>query len=256
MEEKHFRDDQTFMLIRFGSKDRLESLQKGCLYMKKLQYFIDLEKNNPTSSGGQGDKFEGQSVMYNPTIEIRNYYTKGLVYRGPVEVSATSFGYEKFPVFCMFMLDSKNLTDKKLEHGKLIRSYQFSKEQADRIANELGEYALMFSDADEFIRRVKSGLKISDVGQYTRGRVRYYRPNDFDYYKDICDNHLNAAYWKREDFAFQQEFRLLIHKEVPDHLRVNIGDISDISQLLKAKELLNSQIDIAFDVRDGDDFHV
>ena len=44
MEEKHFRDDQTFMLIRFGSKDRLESLQKGCLYMKNLQYFIDLEK--------------------------------------------------------------------------------------------------------------------------------------------------------------------------------------------------------------------
>ena len=72
----------------------------------------------------------------------------------------------------------------------------------------------------------------------------------------IYDNHLNAAYWKREDFAFQQEFRLLIHKEVPDHLQVNIGDISDISQLLKAKDLLNSQIDIAFDVWDGDDFHV
>lgn len=52
MEEKHFRDDPTFMLIRFGKKDRLESLQKGCLYMKNLQYFIDLEKNDPASSGG------------------------------------------------------------------------------------------------------------------------------------------------------------------------------------------------------------
>lgn len=255
MEEKHFRDDQTFMLIRFGSKDRLESLQKGCLYMKNLQYFINLEKNNPASGGGQGDKFEGQSVMYNPTVEIRDYHTKTLVYRGPVEVSAISFGYEKYPVFCMFVLDSRNLVDKKFENGRLIRSYQFTKEQVDRIANEFGEYALMISNADEFISRIKSGLRISDVGQYTRGRVRYYRPNDFDYSKDICDNHLNAAYWKRESFAFQQEFRILIHKEVSDHLQVDIGDISDISQLLKAKDLLNSQINIVFDVQDGDDLH-
>ena len=256
MEGRHFQDDPVFMLIRFGRKDRLESLQKGYLYMKNLLYFINLEKSNPTDSGGQGDMFEGQSVMYNPTIEIRDYHTKALVYRGAVDLTATSFGYEKYPVLCMFMLDFRNLVDRKIEGGKLIRSYRFTEEQVERVAKEFGEYALMISNADEFVLRVKNGLKENGVTQYTRGRVQYYRPNDFYYSKDVCDNPLNATYWKRENFAFQQEFRILIHKEVPDHLRVNIGDISDISQLLKAKDLLNSQIDIAFNVQDGDDLHV
>jgi len=255
MEKKHFQDDYMFMLIKFGSKNRLENLQKGCLYMKYLQHFIELEKNNPTGSGGQGDMFEGQSIMYNPTVEIRDYHTKDLVYRGPVELSATSFGYEKYPVFCMFMLDSRNLVDKKIEGGKLIKSYQFTNEQVDLISKKFGDYALMIFNTDEFVRRVKSGLESRGVVQCTRGQVQYYGPNDFDYFEDIHNNFLRAAFWKRKKFAFQQEFRILAHIEVPDHLETNIGDIYDISQLLKTKDLLNSQIDIAFNVQNGADTH-
>lgn len=120
VEEKHFQDDPILMLIRFGSRERLEALQKGHLYMKNLLYFINLEKSDPTASGGQGDIFEGQSVMYNPIVEIRDYDTQALIYRGTVEHTATSFGYEKYPMLCMFTLDSRNLVDKKLEGSKLI----------------------------------------------------------------------------------------------------------------------------------------
>lgn len=122
------------------------------------------------------------------------------------------------------------------------------------MAKEFGDHALMFFDADEFIRRIEKGLKAEGSTHYTSKIVQYYRPNDFAYFKDVHENLLNVAFWKRESFAFQQEFRILIHKEVTDHLRVNIGDISDISKLFRTEDLLNSQISIVFDVQDGDDF--
>ena len=249
------QDDNLFMLMKFGSRDRLESLQKGCLYIKNLQYFIDLEKNNPLGSGGQGDMFEGQSVTYNSIVEIRDYHTQTLVYRGPAEYPATSFGYEKYPVFCMFMLDSRNLVNIKVDSNKLIRSYRFTNEQRSRIAKDFGNYVLMISDADEFVRRIKKGLGVSGIARYTKGRVQYYKPNDFNNFKDICNNSINAAFWKRREYSFQQEFRILVHKEVDDHLQADIGDISDISQLIRAKDVLNSQIDIILDVPNGGEFY-
>lgn len=255
MEEKHAQNGFPFILIKFGHKERLEDLQKGCLYMKNLLYFIGLEKGNPTDGGGQGDMFEGQFVMYNPTVEIRNFHTKSLAYRGSANFSATGYGYEKYPVFCMFMVDSRNFVDKQIDGNKLKRSYQFTTEQVDRIAKEFGDYALMVFDADEFIHRIKNGLAVAGVTKYTKGKVRYYGPNDFDYFKDIHTDSLGAAFWKRESFAFQQEYRILAHKKVPDHLEINIGDIGDISQLLKAKDLLNSQIDIIFNIQNGADAH-
>lgn len=247
MNEKQFQDDSMFMLMKFGTKERLESLQKGSLYMKNLLYFINLEKNNPTSNEGQGDMFEGQSVIYNPIVEIRDYHTKTLVYRGSAELSATSFGYENYPVFCMFMLDSRNLVNKKIEDGKVIRSYQFTNEQAERIAREFGDHALVLFNTAEFIRRVENRLKADDI-EYVENRVQYYEPNDFDYFKDTHSDSLSAAFWKRRSYSFQQEFRILLHKRVNDHLRISIGDISDISQIFKATDLLNSQIDTTLDI--------
>lgn len=253
MEEKNYQDDGSFLLIKFGSKDRLESLQKGCLYMKNLQYFIDLEKENLANSGGQGDMFEGQLVQNDITVVVRDPITHAMLAQTKAEFTTVGFGYQKYPVFCIFMLDSRNLVGQKIEGDKFIRSHQFTAEQVNRIRSEFGDHALMIRNYPEFIQRVEDGLNAADVVQYTKGYVQYYEPKDLDYIKDTHSNHLKVAFWKRKDYAFQQEFRILPHKKVDDHLSINIGDISDISQFFKTQDLLNSQIDFVFDVQNGVD---
>ena len=51
------------MLMKFGSEENLKRLQKGQLYMKNLQYYVDLEK--ATDDEDVGDKYDakGKSGM-------------------------------------------------------------------------------------------------------------------------------------------------------------------------------------------------
>jgi len=248
MKEKYIQNDNVSMLIKFGAKENLESLQKGCLYMNNLLYFIGLEKESSIDSDGQGDMYEGQLIRHDVTVVLCDPDTQKTLAQMDAKMSATDFGYQRYPVFCMFTLDSRNLVAEKTEEGKLTKSYRFTEEQVAHILKNFGDHALMISNADEFICRVKNGFKANNIPAWITGLVQYYEPNDFNYLKDVFNDHFGATFWKRKKFAFQQEFRILALKKVDKFLQVDVGDIGDISTLLRTKELLNCQIDIVFDV--------
>ena len=52
--EKKTIENGWSMLMKFGSEENLKKLQKGQLYMKNLQYYVDLEK--ATDDEDVGDK--------------------------------------------------------------------------------------------------------------------------------------------------------------------------------------------------------
>ena len=47
------------------------------------------------------------------------------------------------------------------------------------------------------------------------------------------------AFIKREKYGYQSEFRYMVKKEVENHLKLQIEDISDISEIVPIKTLLN-----------------
>ena len=49
--------EKFFLLMKFVSRKNLEMLQQGKVYMKNLQYYIDLE--TATEDEDVGDKFDG-----------------------------------------------------------------------------------------------------------------------------------------------------------------------------------------------------
>ena len=58
----------------------------------------------------------------------------------------------------------------------------------------------------------------------------------------------NIAFWKRESYKEQQEFRIVIPKEncAKDHIELDIGDISDISKMFSTEQVLSSKIHKVF----------
>ena len=48
---------------------------------------------------------------------------------------------------------------------------------------------------------------------------------------------------------YQQEYRLVAHTEVDDYLCVEIGDISDITEIMKTEQLLNTYLEVTFSVK-------
>lgn len=92
------------ILIKFGTKQNLLSLQQGTLYMKNLKYFNELE-----NSTGKADPYDGKlSMPGNFTVELSKPENDTSIPIGIAGRITFSLRYEKHPIFCMFSYDSRN----------------------------------------------------------------------------------------------------------------------------------------------------
>lgn len=244
MSEKTVKDGWS-MLMKFGAEENLKKLRAGQLYMKNLKYYVDLEKT--TDDKDVGDKYDGQMVLQDVKISMYTVDTHEFIAQLDTPSASMNLGYLKCPVFCMFMFDYRNHVDEHLNGDNLTIKYQFTKEQLEKMPN-FGDSVLIIKNGNEFVRRVKEGLLKAGYG-FTRDFVQYYGFNNIEHLKQVQKNNSRIAFWKRDKYSYQQEYRFLIHDFVDDYLSVEIGDISDISALLKTKELLNTYIKIQFKVK-------
>ncbi len=230
------------MLMKFGSEENLKKLQAGQLYMKNLKYYVGLEKT--TDDEVVGDKYDGQMVLQDVKIYINTVDTDEFIAQFDAPTVSMNLGYLDRPVFCMFMFDYRNHVEKQLDGDTLTVKYLFTEEQLEKIPS-FGDSVLIIKNGDEFISRVKKGLLDAGYG-FTRDHVQYYGFNNIEHLKQVQKDNSRIAFWKRDKYTYQQEYRFLVHDSVDDFLSVNIGDISDITDLRKTEELLNTCFKMTF----------
>ena len=245
MEDKTVKDGLS-MLMKFGSENNLRKLQAGQLYMKNLKYYVDLEKT--TDDEDVGDKYDGQMMLQDVKISMYTVDTHEFIAQFDAPSASMNLGYLECPVFCMFMFDYRNHVEENLEGENLTVKYQFTEEQLKKMPN-FGDSVLIIKNGDEFVNRVKKGLLEAGYG-FSRDHVQYYAFNNVEHLKQIQSDNSRIAFWKRDKYSYQQEYRFLIHDFVDDYLSVDIGDISDITQLLRTEELLNTYLEITFKVKE------
>ncbi|MBR2498747.1 MAG: hypothetical protein IKB67_03445 [Clostridia bacterium] len=227
------------LLIKFGSKQNIQKLQSGQFYMKRLKYYVDLEKN--TSDEMVGDQYDGQMMLKDVKFTLYTCDTNEYVGQLHAPISSFNLGYLNNPVFCMYMLDYRNYLSKEIHDGLLHIKYGFSKEQSTKI-KDFGESALVVTNTNEFFKRIENTFKKRGI-DYFRDLVSYYDYNNIQQLKEIQANNPRIAFWKRQKYAFQQEYRFFAHTEVEDNLTLDIGDVSDISQVLPTEQLLNTYLE-------------
>ena len=245
MKEKTIQDGWS-LLMKFGSEENLKKLQAGQLYMKNLKYYVDLEKT--TDDEDVGDKYDGQMVLQDIKINMYTVDTNKFIAQFNAPTASLDLGYSQCPVFCMFMFDYRNHVEEHLDGENLTVKYQFTEEQLKKMPN-FGDSVLIIKNGDEFVNRVKKGLLNAGYG-FTRDHVQYYAFNNVEHLKQVQKDNSRIAFWKRDKYSYQQEYRFLVHDFVDDYLSVDIGDISDITQLLRTEELLNTYLEITFKVKE------
>lgn len=215
-----------FPIIKFQSKERLESLQKGLIYANKLKYYRDLEKQ--TGDATIGDSFDGLFHINEGKIKLINTDEEIDLNDQLIETSASN-DY----VFCMFGIPEQTV------------HFQFSEEQRTHMKS-FGDSALIILDSKAFIERVTEAAKAQG---YTAllGRVNYIDANN-DYanvFLSMQEDIRNVALWKRNMYEYQKECRFIFSpgKADVDHLELQIGDISDISVIVPAENALTAVVD-------------
>ena len=201
-----------FALLKIGKKEHIESFQKGEMYFNTLQYFRYLEEEQ---SNCQGDKYEGYSELFQPdmgTLEINGKEIKDI--SGPIMIS---LGLENQKnIFCMYSI----IFEKEKREVLKINPKNFS----------FGEYSLIVRDVDEFLRRV---CRACDGRELEYGFVEYVDINKF--------HGQYGPFKKPKKYSYQNELRFVLKNSSLKPFILKIGDISDITVIIKTSELNSTQ---------------
>ena len=206
---------EIIILIRFMKLDHVADFLSGKIRFGLAKYYREKYENEPT---GRYDKHE----LLVETRSVRHIEIEGMPpfenFQGRIYVHAT-YDSEIY-LLCMTAISLKDFD----ENGILSLNSKM---------NEFGDVAVLISDVGEFIKRLgaivypddKYGWHPDAVGKPC-GLVEYV---DFEKFEGAV-----SPFQKHLDYSYQKEWRFLLMPEsvTGDGHYVNIGDISDICQVI------------------------
>lgn len=210
-------------LYRFMKKEFAESFLKGNIYMSALGYFW--------SNG-----FDSQKDFNEGTVEMQapadSPFPQDLcsVISGSVRYRMEAYKYCN--LLCMVM-----------------HHYNIQKKQTERFDERMrdyGECAVRIFEVEEFLRRVTEKAKA--LGDYCLAGPMNYLPFDtVRNYVDCFDKMAPYAWQKEWRIAYIHDHERLKQLAAEDPLRtyeepftLNIGDISDIAEIVSAKDIFDT----------------
>ena len=215
-----------FPLIKFQSSANIASIRQGKIYMKTLKWYREHENENGDTI--VGDEYEALWPLREAEITFPD--TNEFI-KVSNETIHTTFSNDF--VFCMFGVCPPKT------------HFEYSETQKSELT-AFGDTALLITDKNEFIKRMIVAAKKENMKLYA-GFVRYYDPeaDNMNMILSLMDGMYNIAFWKRKRYSLQQEYRFLLHSPNTDkdHFILDIGDISDISIVMKTSSALNARIE-------------
>ena len=220
---KYMGEIKGFPLIKIKSREIIEKLRSGSFYMSSLKKYREMyEKYGDDTIG---DPNEGKLIIHDAVLKIDEL---GIEER--VTDHAVATVNENDFVFCMFGVNP-NKYDK----------FLFTEEQKQRLIG-FDDTALLITDVYEFARRIKNAAEKRNL-QIAGNFVNYYdeTANDIQIFIDlIAKGTENIVFHKTKKYEYQQEYRFTIqNKTGEDHLELDIGDISDISEVFTTEEIFS-----------------
>lgn len=221
--------------IKIKSSDVIKSIRSGNLWFTSLKYYRDLYENSEDDT--IGDKYEGKLIVNDfefISSEMPKYNTNGIV-----KQHAFSTVNQNDYVFCLFSV-----------HGgqQNINEFIFNDEQREKLLN-FGDTALIFKDFGKFSAKVKLAVQEKNY-ILSQNEVNYYDPtkNDNRTIDLLKKGMSNIVFHKTNKYEYQQEYRFTIPFEgkYSDDKKfltdINIGDISDITEVVPTEQLLGAII--------------
>lgn len=214
-----------FPLIKIQHREYIESLQSGCIYMNSLAYYR--KKYAETEDDTIGDPCEGKWVIHNGAL-----YSPATGEVRTLNSSALPTENENDYVFCMFSINPE-ISDK----------FLFNDEQKQKLI-DFGDTALIITDIPEFFQRIKRCV-ISEGISFDSNFVNYYDEKIDDIFRLESYSRKgikSVVFHKRKQYEYQQEYRFTV-PNIPgqDVVKLEIGDISDISIMISTSDLFNSE---------------
>lgn len=215
-----------FPLIRFNTREVIDITRKGNIRLTSLKKYRDMYKESADEV--IGDPYEGQLYIHSGQVTIFPSGEKRCISDGAIP----TINQDDF-VLCMFGINPNKQS-----------FIKFTEKQIKQLADRY-DTAMVITDVQEFGKRLFEAA--SNKGLVVRaGFVSYYNDKVDEGSKlvDLLSNGIeNIVFYKRNMYSYQQEFRFTISNQTgDDFLDLPIGDITDITEAISTKDIINSEI--------------
>jgi hypothetical protein len=207
------------ILFKFGKREHLQQFREGLLYMNTSAHFAVLEADAPRS-----DPLEGTTHIIQPrdirsmTLEVPALNLKTIILPTDLASAITSADEkDACNIFCMFAV--KYPVMGAFGPDADPRNYQF------------GDSFVVVMNTFEFLNRVQIGASVAGL----RRRTALVKYNDPKAYSGDT-----GPFWKSSNFAYQNEFRIIVTPTSTHVIELLIGDIHDITSPICPMTAVNS----------------
>jgi hypothetical protein len=239
-----------YCLIKiFKEEDEIHAnsfLQKGEMYCQTLKKFQEIEDGNL-----RGDKHESVSHWFQPddiVLKISiNHDLEGIPKEltiskndlaGPVFIKTTEYDFHN--IFCMYSIAVDDFEyEYTTEEDRLALADKIQEQlnnaiKIDENLSELGNFAVIITNVEEFISRIKKYAEAYRYKNY-HGLVGYYNEN---YYNGSFDGP-EAIFRKRDQYDWQKEYRFVfdINNIQMENKILEIGSLKDIGFITTVDQL-------------------
>lgn len=205
-------------LLKFTNKKWADLFVKGDIFANSIYNFRNIKDDI-----GRGDIFEGCYETVNKDDLDDNFFTAGL----SKDLKENIIGNVVF-------------IDEESKFIKVFSLYNLENNIIDERILEFGDTCVLIKDNKEFFDRISLSLKKFDINinHFLKDNVKYYAHDDITQFLD--------PFSKLKNFEWQREFRVIF---VPNDnisvfdtlpLKINIGDISDITEVYNAKKFVEN----------------
>lgn len=206
-----------------------EDILDGHLYLNSLSYYKEREQDDGKKDPNEGSWLLQRDIIIECTIN-------GHQFKDVKRVKSQDNLRDGDFLWCICIGHAGNLNENELTDDNLNDYRKQIGFPGQRMQEELNsEYTVLFFDGGELIERIVRACERKGYDcEY--GPVRYYDPEVDSVTKDII-------FSKTANFSYQQEFRFVVTGAPveDDHLRLDVGDLRDISVMMKT-EMVNSSL--------------
>lgn len=234
----HYRKDfmmsaTIFAFVKiFEEKEYAESFLRGELYMNTIRSFKEY-----TDKSGElrGDSYEGIIAIHQPNklsgIKINDVEISSSALASPILIHGDYLLNQN--VFCIYSLNSRGYDQFSAETLKDFKETL----QLHELCFGLGCYCVVILNASDFISRCEKAIRKLNL-QAKLALVDYFDEEEFHGFMPKE----KLGFQKRNMFAHQREYRIKIdiNQSDPRPFTLDVGDLSDISILMKPQEFNDS----------------
>lgn len=205
-------EEEPLMLLKFGKKKHMHSLiTKGEIFLNTRRFYADIEDIEI------GDYWEGiDAIRQTSRISISHMnkvHWKTLALDTPVGICDNSKA--KGNVYCTYGVRLNHFNEKPFLH--IVPT---------AVTRRFGDTMVLIGKPTEFLNRIQA--RLAKLGHSFESRfVQYYNDKEID--------GVVNPFQKRNILSHQSEYRIFVVNNIDKPIKITIGSIEDIAQIINGK---------------------